>query len=552
MASDRADSFLRLICRSQRGRLKVYLGYAAGVGKTYRMLEEAHRLVRDGIDVAVGCVETHGRAETAQLLEGLDLIPRRRQEYRGIQVEEMDLHAVLTRRPQVVLVDELAHSNLPGSRNRKRYQDVQDILAAGIHVISTLNIQHLESLYDTVERATGVKVRERLPDSLLAEADQIVNVDLTAEDLRRRLQEGKVYTPESVEAALDGFFTIPNLETLRELALRELAAQLDLKRRVPDDEWPAAPDQVMVCLSSRGPNSEMLLRYGSRLAGRLNRSWHAVYVQTPSEAPTHIDAVTQRGLSETLTLAKQLGAIVFTYKGDDVVKTILQFAREYRAGHIVVGRPGPQGWWRRMGSRHIVERLIRESRGMTIVVLDTQNSGEQRAIQSAAALPDECRQIKPLADFNLLDIFTARHIVIWDASATQEQVVPRLLQAVIDELGACNYPDAMAALLKRESEGSTFFNEGAAFPHARLDCLNRPIAALGIVRHGVTDTDASHPTRLVFLLLSPLDEPRAQVVLLAQAARIARDRLLVEALLEVHTDHEAMEVLQRRSAVTAP
>jgi len=193
MAYDRADAFLRMIRQSQRGRLKVYLGYAAGVGKTYQMLQEGHRLKQDGIDVVVGLVETHGRMETAKLIEGLEVIPRFLQQHRGIIVEEMDVDAILRRKPQVALVDELAHSNVPGSRNAKRYEDVQDLLSAGIHVITTMNVQHLESLYDTVEKAVGVKVRERLPDSVLAEADEIVNVDVTPEDLQERLRSGKIY-----------------------------------------------------------------------------------------------------------------------------------------------------------------------------------------------------------------------------------------------------------------------------------------------------------------------------------------------------------------------
>ncbi|HKQ33170.1 MAG TPA: PTS sugar transporter subunit IIA, partial [Thermodesulfobacteriota bacterium] len=338
MSGNRADSFLRMIRRSQRGRLKIYLGYSAGVGKTYEMLLEGRRLKKDGIDVVIGLVETHGRKETEALVEGLEVIPRRNINYRGIEIGEMDLDAILERRPEVVLVDELAHTNVPGSRNAKRYQDVEEILSAGIHVISTLNVQHLESLYETIERATGVRVRERIPDRVVAEADQLVNVDVTTEDLRQRLAEGKVYTRESVDAALEHFFRQTNLEQLRELTLRELAAQIDSRRREAlDEETPSSPDQVMVCLSSRGPNSEALLRYTSRLAGRLNRNWYAVYVQTSGEKPTVIDAETQRILSNTLTLAQQLGATVFTYRGDDVVKTILQFAKEYRVGHIVVG-----------------------------------------------------------------------------------------------------------------------------------------------------------------------------------------------------------------------
>ncbi len=297
MNEDKTSSFLRLIRHSQRGKLKVYLGYCAGVGKTYQMLLEGHRLKSEGIDVVVGLVETHGRADTARLIEGLDVIPRLRQDYRGITVEEMDVDAIIARRPGVALVDEMAHTNVPGSRNAKRYQDIEDLLAVGIHVITTMNVQHLESLYDTIEKSIQVKVRERLPDSVLAEADQIVNVDLATEDLQQRLREGKVYPQSRIETALGNFFITNNLEQLRELTLRELASQIDYRRREPlEDEATVAPDQIMVCLSSNGPNSEMLLRYASRLAGKLNRNWYAVYVQTPREDPTAIDSSVQRVL----------------------------------------------------------------------------------------------------------------------------------------------------------------------------------------------------------------------------------------------------------------
>ena len=374
MADDKALSFLRLIRRSQRGKLKVYLGYGAGVGKTWQMLQEGHRLKREGVDIVVGLVETHGRKETAELIEGLEVVPRRQVQYRGIVLEEMDLEAVLARRPEVALVDELAHTNVPGSKNAKRYQDVEDLLAAGIHVISTLNIQHLESLYDIVEAHIGVKVHERLPDSVLAEADEIVNVDVAPEDLLQRLREGKIYPMERIGVALENFFRRVNLDQLRELTLRELASQIDLKRRAaPESEHDVAPDQVMVCLSSRGPNTAALLRYASRLAGRLNTNWYAVYVQTPREEPTAIDAATQRQLGDTLTLAKQLGAQVFPYKGEDIVETILRFAREYRVGHIIIGKPGPLPFFQRwLGRKTLAERLILQAQGVHIVVVDTE------------------------------------------------------------------------------------------------------------------------------------------------------------------------------------
>ena len=383
MADDKALSFLRLIRRAQRGKLKVYLGYGAGVGKTWQMLQEGHRLRKEGVDVVVGLVETHGREETAQLIEGLEVVPRHQVHYRGIILEEMDLELVLARRPEVALVDELAHTNVPGSKNAKRYQDVEDLLAAGIHVISTLNVQHLESLYDIVEAQIGVKVHERIPDSVLFEADELVNVDLAPEDLLKRLREGKIYPHERITTALENFFKLINLDQLRELTLREIASQIDLKRRrEPEAEHGIAPDQVMVCLSSRGPNAAALLRYGSRLAGRLNTNWYAVYVQTPQEEPTTIDAATQRQVGDTLTLAKQLGAQVFPYKGEDVVETILHFAREYRVGHIVIGKPGPFPAWKRwLGRKTLAEQLILKARGVTIVVVDSELKTESEAPQ---------------------------------------------------------------------------------------------------------------------------------------------------------------------------
>jgi two-component system sensor histidine kinase KdpD len=371
------ESFLRLIHRSRRGRLKVYLGYGPGVGKTYQLLLEGQRLKQQGVDVVAGFVETHGRAETASLLLGLPELPRRTVTYRGVQLAEMDLPAILDRRPEVVLIDELAHTNVPGSGNAKRYQDVQDVLAAGIHVITTVNVQHLESLYDTVERLIGVRVKERVPDWVLAEADEIVNVDLTTDDLQRRLIEGRVYTPERADQALAHFFRKGNLEQLRELALREAASMIERKGRgLPTAERVQAPDQIAVCLSAGSPDAPALLRYASRLAGRLNRNWYALYVRTPDEDPAEVAPAARDALSDALALAGQLGAMVFTFKGDDVADTILRFAREYRLGHVVVGRPTPRPLWRRIARtiRHQgldLPRLIAGAGGLAVVVVDT-------------------------------------------------------------------------------------------------------------------------------------------------------------------------------------
>jgi two-component system, OmpR family, sensor histidine kinase KdpD len=549
MNGSRADSFLHLIRRSQRGRLKIYLGYAAGVGKTYQMLLEAHRLEEDGIDAAVGLVDTHGRAETEALLAGLSLIPCRKITYHGIETEEMDLEAILSRRPSVVLVDELAHTNVPGSKNAKRYQDVEEILSAGIHVISTLNVQHLESLYETVERATGVKVRERIPDRVVAEADQLVNVDITTEDLRRRLKEGKVYTKERIETALAHFFKSTNLAQLRELTLRELAAQIDSHRRDPlSEDRPSSPDQVMVCLSSRGPNSKALLRYASRLAGRLNRNWYAVYVQTAQEHPTVIDAATQRMLSTTLTLAQQLGATVFTYKGDDIVKTILQFAKEYRVGHIVIGAPGRRvPFWRRLrGEVSIVERLIAEGTGITVVVLDTKAIPDaQAAFEAARPARKSHQDVGRMGNVILASevVLSNSCIFIWDEIIEKEEAMKQLLDSCCRERME-HRESAWEALFKREQQGGTFVGEDVAIPHARFAGVLRPLVALGVGRAGIRDRESGRSVRIMLLLLSPTDPPERHLAMLAVISKMAGDDQWRKEVLSAEKFSDIIRVIQ--------
>ena len=365
------ERFLSLIRRQGRGRLKVYLGSSAGVGKTYAMLREGNRLRRQGVDVAIGFVETHGRAETAEQVEDLEVIAPRSIEYRGVTLREMDLDAILSRRPTVALVDELAHTNAPGSKNAKRYQDVDALLRAGINVITTVNVQHLESLYDRVERLTGVKVKERLPDSVLGEADQIVHVDVSAEDLVDRLNAGKVYPPERAARAIENFFKPANLTRLRELTMTEMAHLIDRRgRRAEADQDPGpATERVMVGLSSRSPNAPALLRKTSRLADRLNAPWYAVYIQTPSEDLTKTDAATHRAIAKNLELAQQLGGIPMTFRGPDVARTILAFAAEYGIRVVVMGKSN-RPWHRRLFGASILERLIRESRGIDVTIVD--------------------------------------------------------------------------------------------------------------------------------------------------------------------------------------
>jgi two-component system sensor histidine kinase KdpD len=365
------EQFLALIRQQQRGRLKIYLGYAAGVGKTWDMLHEGHRLKRLGVDIVIGIVETHGRAETAALVEGLEQVPRRRVEYKGVVLEELDLEAVLARRPTVCLVDELAHTNVPGSQSPKRYQDIEELLRAGINVITTLNIQHLESLYDIVEKATGVRVKERVPDHVVAEADQIVTVDVSAEDLRERLQAGKIYPAERVEAALGSFFTHENLTHLREMALGEIAHALDRRRRRTQGENSddfGSMGSVMVCLRSRSPHAELLLRKASRLASRMNAPWYAIYIKTPDDTMEKTDAATDRYIGNMQNLAQQLGGYILEGRGSDVVDTIASFALEYSITHIVLGR-SQRPWYRRWLGQSILDRLLQAVPNVDVIVV---------------------------------------------------------------------------------------------------------------------------------------------------------------------------------------
>jgi two-component system sensor histidine kinase KdpD len=367
-----------LVERAKRGRLKVYIGSAAGVGKTYQMLEEAHALKKRGVDVVLGLIETHDRIDTAALIEGLEVIPRHRVEYRGVVVEEMDLDAVLKRRPQVAIVDELAHTNAPFCRNKKRYQDVLELLDAGINVICAFNVQHLESLNEMVKQATGVVVRETVPDSILKRADQVVDIDLAVEDLIDRLRAGKIYAPDKVNWALENFFQPEKLAVLREIALREVAESVDRSvsaNGAANDfaRRAAASERVMVCLPTRKPpHGAMLLRQGSRIAGKLNTDWFVVHVETRQEANHRIDATLQRYLLDDEQRARDLGAEVVRLRSEKPVQAFLEFARAHGVRHIVVGR-SHKPWWRRLLGQSPIYKLVTQAAGFDLHIVSLED-----------------------------------------------------------------------------------------------------------------------------------------------------------------------------------
>ena len=365
------DVFLRLIEKSRRGKLKLYIGHAAGVGKTYQMLEDARAMKARGVDIVIGFVETHGREETAAQIGGLEVIPRRRVEYKGRALEEMDVPAILARQPEVVLVDELAHTNVPGVENEKRYQDVEEILDAGISVMTTVNIQHFESVQEIVSRVTRVDVRERVPDRLLRQADAIVNVDLPSEELRERLKAGKIYPKERIEAALENFFKEENLASLRELAMRQIADRLEAERRVAAHAAPEAVGaKLMVAMSSNPETTRLLLRRASTIAGRLNTNWFAVYVRTKRESPQRMAAREHRLLSENVTLAMELGARVVWLAGEEVAAELLRFARENGVTLVLFGK-SKIPWWRRAWTRSPIDPFARLGTGIDVYEVET-------------------------------------------------------------------------------------------------------------------------------------------------------------------------------------
>lgn len=335
-----AAEFLNLIKKSRRGKFKIYIGMSAGVGKTYRMLQEAHSLLRNGIDVKIGFVETHNRFETHALLEGLPIVPRRNLFYKGKELEEMDLEAIINLRPEVVIVDELAHTNIEGSKNEKRWQDVLDILEAGINVISAINIQHIESLNEEVKNITGIEVKERVPDSVIVLADEVVNIDLTADELITRLKEGKIYDQSKIQAALNNFFKSEHILQLRELALKEVTSQV--VRQVESEiilPKNTKREKFLACISSNEKDAKNVIRKTARLASYYNAKWFVLYVQTPKEAPDKIPLDKQRYLINNFKLATELGAEILRVESNKVATAIIEQCEEKQITTVCIGKP---------------------------------------------------------------------------------------------------------------------------------------------------------------------------------------------------------------------
>lgn len=345
--------------KSRKGNFKIYIGLAAGVGKTYRMLQEAHQLLSYGVDVVIGYIETHGRAETEKLTTGLPFIPRKKVFYKGREFEEMDIDAILLRRPEAVIVDELAHTNAAGSRHEKRYLDVEEILFNGISVISAMNIQHIESLNTVVEEITKIKVSETVPDKILGLADEVVNIDLTADELIRRLREGKIYKTEKIQAALTNFFRREHLLQLRELALREVANAVERKIGIELTPFEKARDEILlVCLGNDPEKNEKIIRRSARTAERNDSKWYTLYVDTAQNSFENIDLRLQRFLINNFKMATELGAMSEKISANDIVEGIIDFANEKNITKIILGKPAKKSYIKKLTSENILERLL--------------------------------------------------------------------------------------------------------------------------------------------------------------------------------------------------
>ena len=369
------EALLAKLKTGDKSTLRVYIGAAPGVGKTWQMLEDAHALKREGVDIVIGILETHGRFETASLADGIERVPMRKINYRRVTLEEMDIDAVIARDPQVAIVDELAHTDVPGSKNRKRYEDVLELLNHDISVITAVNIQHIESLNDVVVRTTGVRVRETVPDFFFRRADEVVNVDVSVDTLRTRLRQGKIYGVEKIEQSLNNFFRKGNLSALRELALRQVAQDQaarshDYREREGLDQA-VIPEKVMVAMASRG-SAKKLLRTGSRIAGRLASDWYAVYVETPREEMGRINPGDYASLQESIQFAQQLGARIVKLKARNVADALIDFARREGITHVIFGQTS-RSRWDILLHGSVINRFLDEVRDATVQVVPEGN-----------------------------------------------------------------------------------------------------------------------------------------------------------------------------------
>jgi two-component system sensor histidine kinase KdpD len=529
-----ASNLIERLKYSKEAPLRIYLGGSPGVGKTYRMLRDGNGLLKQGVDVVVGYVESHGRDETDAQIDKLEVIQKKTIHYRGKEFFEMDTEAVIKRKPQIALVDELAHTNTPGSLHEKRYQDIEDLLAAGIAVFSTCNIQHLESVHDTVEQLTGIEVKERVPDTFFGLAKEIIVVDVSVEELQERLLAGKIYKPEKVQQALHNFFTHTNISLLREMALREVANDLEQKdKEIRKSTGKISSEKVMAAIADR-EDSKTLIRYGSRMAGRINAKWFAVYVE-----PTGSNTQKSKILEENFRLAKLLGAQVVHLKGKDVTDTLINFAREEGITQIILGATR-RSWWKKFISGSIIEGMLKAV-GEIAVHIFPLHSEETKKLGS------------PPAALHLSDYIKAEHILTNIESVfTVEQTISLLIDHLI-----MSFPyliqfrnEIRELIMTRERLMSTFLESGIAIPHAAgFEQINDIIAVMALTPKGVSSLGKDQRAYIVLLFLSPEVGKSNHLKFLASIASVFVDQTTVREISGSRSAQDAFEAITRIESI---
>ena len=524
---------------SKESPLRVYLGAAAGVGKTYRMLQDGNLLLSRGVDVVIGYLEPHRRPETSAQVRALAEVPRRKVEYKGVTLEELDLESVLARKPQVVLIDELAHTNASGSKNNKRWQDVETLLSAGIAVFTTVNVQHIESVCDVVEKATGVLVQERVPDSFFRLAKEMVIVDVSVEELLGRLKDGKIYPLDKVDRALERFFTRGNLSTLRELALRELADDVEQKGKEDRERdmrgGRESTVKIVVALSSN-PDAKKLLRVSARLAGRRNAKWFAVSVKAPDARVGDVDH--ERNLQENARFARELGAQVVELRGARVADALIAFAAQEGATEIIIGTSA-RNWWDRLWRGSIAEQILHNAPRLALHVLPIAHENEE--IRSASSSTGH--------EFRLVDYLPPERILV-DVQASPG--IESTIALLIDRLVETN-PDLrprrrefLEAVLQRERLDSTFLETGIAVPHAGgVEGIVDIQAALCLFPQGIVSANDGRRTHLALLFLSPAVGRSLHMKFLQRIARVFGDATTVREIAALKTAEDVCERLRQ-------
>ncbi len=539
------EDLLHEITYAEEAPLRIYLGAAPGVGKTYRMLQDGNVLRARGVDIVIGYIEPHDRKDTVDQIKALEIIPPKRIEYKGVTMLELDVEAVLARKPQVVLVDELAHSNATGSRHEKRYEDIEDLLAAGIAVFSTCNVQHLESVHDMVERMTGVKVQERVPDTFFSLAREMVIVDVTPDELQERMRQGKIYPQERIERSLSNFFTVSNISMLRELALRELAndvEQKDKDKRRETNTSGTAPsgEKVLVAIPATADASR-LIRQGSRMAGRMNAKWIVAYVEHSSTKQTEaVDAT----LRESFMLARSLGATVVQLHGEHVADTLINFARSEGATHIVIGAT-QRAFWKRLLSRSVVSELLNLAGEIGVSVVPLKMGSEDADGRQAPLSGGSYHE----PQVRLTDYATPKNIL---ANLTGVTTVEQTIAVLIDHL-ILQHPDLAPRraeihdlIMRRERLMSTFLDTGIAIPHAAgFEGTSDIHAVMALTPQGVVSLGRDQKAYIVVLFLSPEVGRSNHLKFLAAIAKVFIDKTTTREIASMPSAEDAWQFIHK-------